>query len=201
MCVGLRRAAPPRGDGRCRRRGRLLAQEIAVGDGVVVAVGECGLDYYYEHSPRTCSARHSPNRSHWHTPRARVSDSRPRRVGRSLRCLGRRGVPERTILHCFTGGPDELERCVRSGMFVSFSGIITFKSASDIREQRALPARPVVGGDRQPVSCARAAPGARQRTGAVAVGRGDRGRGEGMRRRGDRRQHGRGGRPAFAIPA
>ena len=31
---------------------RLLAEELAVGDGAVVAVGECGLDYFYEHSPR-----------------------------------------------------------------------------------------------------------------------------------------------------
>ena len=31
---------------------RLLSQEVAAGDGAVVAVGECGLDYYYEHSPR-----------------------------------------------------------------------------------------------------------------------------------------------------
>src|SRR5580704_8985763 len=30
----------------------LLERELAVGDGAVVAVGECGLDYYYEHSPR-----------------------------------------------------------------------------------------------------------------------------------------------------
>jgi TatD DNase family protein len=47
------------------------------------------------------------------------------------------GVPERTVLHCFTGGPDEVDRCLRAGMFVSFSGIITFKNASDIREAAA----------------------------------------------------------------
>jgi len=47
------------------------------------------------------------------------------------------GVPERTILHCFTGGPDEVDRCLRAGMFVSFSGIITFKNASAVREAAA----------------------------------------------------------------
>jgi TatD DNase family protein len=51
--------------------------------------------------------------------------------------LDAEGVPERTILHCFTGGPDELDRCVRAGMFVSFSGIITFKNARDVREAAA----------------------------------------------------------------
>ena len=51
--------------------------------------------------------------------------------------LAAEGVPERTILHCFTGGPEELDRCVRAGMFVSFSGIITFKSATDIRAAAA----------------------------------------------------------------
>jgi TatD DNase family protein len=51
--------------------------------------------------------------------------------------LAAEGVPERTILHCFTGGPDEVDRCLRAGMFVSFSGIITFKNASDVREAAA----------------------------------------------------------------
>ncbi len=44
------------------------------------------------------------------------------------------GVPERTILHCFTGGPDEVDRCLGAGMFVSFSGIVTFKNAQDVRD-------------------------------------------------------------------
>ncbi len=47
------------------------------------------------------------------------------------------GVPERTVLHCFTGGPDEVDRCLRAGMFVSFSGIITFKNAADVRAAAA----------------------------------------------------------------
>jgi TatD DNase family protein len=40
-------------------------------------------------------------------------------------------------LHCFTGGPEEAERCLRAGMFISFSGIITFKNASDVRAAAA----------------------------------------------------------------
>jgi len=51
--------------------------------------------------------------------------------------LGAEGVPERTVLHCFTGGPDEARRCLDAGMFVSFSGIVTFKNAADVREAAA----------------------------------------------------------------
>ena len=47
--------------------------------------------------------------------------------------LSAEGVPARTVLHCFTGGVDEVERCLDAGMFVSFSGIVTFKNAADIR--------------------------------------------------------------------
>ena len=42
--------------------------------------------------------------------------------------LAAEGVPERTIFHCFTGGPDEARRCLDLGAFVSFSGIVTFKT-------------------------------------------------------------------------
>ena len=42
-------------------------------------------------------------------------------------------VPDRAVLHCFTGGPDELDRCLRAGLYVSFSGIVTFKNADDVR--------------------------------------------------------------------
>ena len=52
--------------------------------------------------------------------------------------LSAEGVPERTVLHCFTGGPAELTRCLDAGMFVSFSGIVTFKNAAEVREAAAL---------------------------------------------------------------
>ncbi len=52
-----------------------------------------------------------------------------------LRAAGR---TERTVMHCFTGGPDEARRCLDLGAFLSFSGIVTFKSADDVRAAAAL---------------------------------------------------------------
>ena len=43
-------------------------------------------------------------------------------------------MPARTVLHCFTGGPDDARRCLDAGMMVSISGIVTFKNADLLRE-------------------------------------------------------------------
>ena len=47
-------------------------------------------------------------------------------------------MPERTVFHCFTGGPDEARRCLDLGGYLSFSGIVTFKAADDLRAAAAL---------------------------------------------------------------
>ncbi len=52
--------------------------------------------------------------------------------------LAAEGIPERTVFHCFTGGADEARRCLDLGAFVSFSGIVTFKSAVDVQEAAVL---------------------------------------------------------------
>src|SRR3546814_2661632 len=48
------------------------------------------------------------------------------------------GVPERTVLHCFTGGPEEARRCLDLGAMLSFSGIVTFPSATDLHDAARL---------------------------------------------------------------
>src|SRR5207247_8750451 len=48
------------------------------------------------------------------------------------------GVPDRTVFHCFTGGPAEARRALDLGAWLSFSGIVTFKNADDVREAAAL---------------------------------------------------------------
>ena len=108
-------------------------------DPEVVAVGECGLDYHYEHSPRDAQ-------------RAVFADQVAMAIERDLALvihtreawddtfdvLAATGVPERTVFHCFTGGPDEVRRCLDIGAMISFSGIITFKAADDVREAAAI---------------------------------------------------------------
>jgi TatD DNase family protein len=116
----------------------LLARELAVGDGAVVAVGECGLDYFYEHSPRAAqreafAAQIALAHAHGLALVIHARDA----WSDLFDVLDGEGVPERTVLHCFTGGPAEAERCLRAGMYVSFSGIVTFKNADDVRAAAA----------------------------------------------------------------
>jgi len=112
----------------------LLARAVGEEDGAVVAVGECGLDYYYEHSPRDAqravfAAQIALAHSHGLALVIHARDA----WDDLFDVLDAEGVPERTVLHCFTGGTDEVDRCLRAGMYVSFSGIITFKNATDVR--------------------------------------------------------------------
>jgi TatD DNase family protein len=117
----------------------VLDEALATGDGTVVAIGECGLDYYYEHSPRDAQRTAFATQiglAHQHQL-ALVIHARDA-WDDLFSVLASEGVPTRTVLHCFTGGPTEVERCLAAGMFVSFSGIITFKTAGDVRAAAAL---------------------------------------------------------------
>jgi TatD DNase family protein len=112
----------------------LLERSVGEEDGVVVAVGECGLDYYYEHSPKDAqrvafAAQIALAHAHGLALVIHARDA----WDDLFDVLDAEGVPERTVLHCFTGGPEEVDRCLRAGMYVSFSGIVTFKNAADVR--------------------------------------------------------------------
>ncbi len=111
---------------------------LAVGD-ECVGVGECGFDFYYEHSPRD----EQETAFRWQIRLARdagkalVIHSRDA-WDDTFRVLDDEGVPPRTVFHCFTGGPDEARAALERGCFLSFSGIVSFKNASALREAAAL---------------------------------------------------------------
>jgi len=104
-------------------------------DGSIVAVGECGLDYHYDHSPRDAqrvafaeqiALAHELDLALVIHTRDAWDDT--------FALLDSEGMPPRTVFHCFTGGPDEARRCLDIGAHLSFSGIVTFKTAADVAE-------------------------------------------------------------------
>lgn len=107
--------------------------------GPVVAVGECGLDYHYDNSPRP--AQRSAFGAQVALARARhltlVVHTREA-WDDTFAILASEGVPDRVILHCFTGGPAEARKALDLGAWLSFSGIATFKGAGDVRAAAAL---------------------------------------------------------------
>lgn len=101
----------------------------------VIAVGECGLDYHYNHSP--AAAQRSMfaaqiNLAHRHGLPLVIHTREAWQE--TFEILDAEGVPDQTIFHCFTGGPDEAAAGVERGAFLSFSGIVSFKSAADVQE-------------------------------------------------------------------
>jgi TatD DNase family protein len=115
-----------------------MLEPLAVSD-ACVGVGEAGFDLYYEHSPRD----EQEAAFRWQIRLAT-------RIGKPLvihsrdawddtfRVLDDEGVPERTVFHCFTGGPLEARKAIDRGCYLSFSGIVSFKNAEDLREAARL---------------------------------------------------------------
>jgi TatD DNase family protein len=105
----------------------------------VVAVGEAGLDFHYDHSPRdvqrtTFAAQVDLANRHdlplvIHTREAWEE---------TFALLDAEGIPERTVFHCFTGGPDQAKAALERGALLSFSGIVTFRTADDLRAAAAM---------------------------------------------------------------
>lgn len=99
-------------------------------------LGEMGLDYHYDHSPRDVQrgrfARHLELAHELDLP-AVIHLREAHQDG--LAILEQRGVPARgAILHCYTLGEQPMEAFLELGCFVSFAGPVTFKKAEEIRK-------------------------------------------------------------------
>ena len=105
----------------------------------VVGIGECGLDYYYEHSPRDIqmpafAEQIALAKEHNLSLVIHTRDA----WEDTFNVLDSEGMPEHTIIHCFSGGPDEARQCLDRGAYLSFSGIVTFKNAVELRDAAKL---------------------------------------------------------------
>ena len=110
----------------------------------VVAIGEAGLDYHYDHSPR--DVQKQSFRTHIEAARetglplvihAREADADIASILEEESAKG--AFP--FVLHCFTSGPDLAQRGLALGGYVSLSGVITFNNAGAHRDiARAVPA-------------------------------------------------------------
>jgi TatD DNase family protein len=116
-----------------------VAGLLARPDPVVVGVGECGLDYHYDHSPRPVQRQvfAAQVRLAAELDLALVVHTR-QAWDDTFDILAGEGPPERWVLHCFSGGPAEAERGLRMGAMLSFSGIVTFKTAGEVRAAAAV---------------------------------------------------------------
>ncbi len=102
----------------------------------VVAIGEAGLDYHYDNSPR--DAQEQGFRTHIAAARetqlplvihTREADEDCARILEHE--MGKGAFP--AVLHCYTGGPELARRAVALGCYIGFTGIVTFKNSGALR--------------------------------------------------------------------
>ena len=105
------------------------------GHAKVVAIGEIGLDYHYDFSPRDVQ-------QHVFREQLRLAAG----VGKpvvihtreawedTLRLIDETPPARGGIMHCFTGGPEEARQCLDRGFHLSFGGVLTFPKAENVRE-------------------------------------------------------------------
>ncbi len=122
---------PTRAD-RLDDEAREVLEQLAQ-DARVVAIGETGLDHYWEAAPRDIQA----DAFAWHIDLAK-------RTGKALMIHDRNaheavfdvleaeGAPDRVIFHCFSGDETMARRCADAGYVMSFAGPVSFRNAADL---------------------------------------------------------------------
>ena len=114
----------------------------------VVGIGECGLDFHYDLSPRDVQARvfrtHIEAARRTGLPLVVHTREADEVMGDILTEEQARG-PFRFLMHCYTSGPELAERAAELGAWFSVSGIATFKAAAEVREIiAAMPADRII---------------------------------------------------------
>jgi TatD DNase family protein len=101
----------------------------------LVGIGETGLDYFYEHSPRSAQrAAFAAQIALAHELDLALVIHARDAFDDVFAILRSEGVPARTVIHCFTGTPADAEGCLAAGCDISVAGVVTFKNAEALRE-------------------------------------------------------------------
>ncbi|MDQ8028728.1 MAG: TatD family hydrolase [Brevundimonas sp.] len=103
----------------------------------VVGIGECGLDFHYDLSPREAQA--AVFRQHIEAARLTglplvVHTREADEVMAAILEEEHARAPFKFLMHCYTSGPELAERAAKLGAWFSVSGIATFKAAQEVRD-------------------------------------------------------------------
>ncbi|MHC4464826.1 MAG: TatD family hydrolase, partial [Planctomycetota bacterium] len=108
-------------------------------DKKVVAIGETGLDFHYNHSPPPDQKRifraHLQLAADMNLPviiHSRDAFDETMEILDSYISL--RGRPTKIVFHCFSGSPDQAKLVLDKGFYISFTGVVTFKNADKTRD-------------------------------------------------------------------
>lgn len=117
----------------------LAGLENLARDAKVVAIGEIGLDYHYDHSPRSVQrevfARQLELARHLNLP---VIIHQREAVQHTLDCLAAYApLPRGGVMHCFSGSVEVMERCLELNLHIGLGGPVTFKNARKPKEVAA----------------------------------------------------------------
>ncbi len=104
----------------------------------VVAVGEIGLDYYYDNSPREVQKL-------WYDRQLSMAEElnlpviiHDRDAHGDIMDILKKHTGVRGVMHCFSGSREMAEKLVKMGFYISFSGSVTFKNARKVVEAAAV---------------------------------------------------------------
>ena len=113
----------------------IAALESMLLDDKIVAVGEIGLDYHYDFSPRDiqiyCMTEHIELARRNNMP---VIFHVREAFGDFLDIMRGGGIPHHSVVHSYTGSRESAKECMDNGMMIAFNGVITFKNAHRVRE-------------------------------------------------------------------
>jgi TatD DNase family protein len=130
----------PRLDGSLMLDEGLAEIDLLAGSPFVRAVGETGLDYFRTGPDGVGAQRRSfaahIAMAHKHGKTLVIHDRDAH--DDVLAMLDEHGVPDRTVLHCFSGDADFARRCLDRGAYLSFAGTVTFKNAQRVRDALRL---------------------------------------------------------------